>query len=92
MLRILDARKPTVLVFWAVTCPHCRTMLPQLNDWVKANPGDVNLVTIAAAPNETLRTKTQEFSSQQGFAFPILVDAEMKLNEIFLIVSTPTAR
>jgi thiol-disulfide isomerase/thioredoxin len=87
---ILDVRRPTVLVFWAVTCPHCRTMLPQLNDWLKANPQDVNLVTVAAAPNETLRTKTQEFSTQQGFVFPILVDPEMKLNDLFLIVSTPT--
>lgn len=87
---ILDARRPTVLVFWAVTCPHCRNMLPHLNDWLKANPQDVNVVTVAAAPNDTLRTKTQEFSAQQGFVFPILVDSEMKLNDLFLIVSTPT--
>lgn len=87
---ILDARKPTVLVFWAVTCPHCQKMLPHLNEWLKANPEDVNLVTVAAAPNETVRTKTQEFTTQQGFVFPVLVDPEMKLNDIFLIVSTPT--
>ena len=69
VVSILDARKPTVLVFWAVTCPHCRTMLPQLNEWLKANPQDVNLVTVAAAPNDTLRTKTQEYLARSKGSF-----------------------
>jgi thiol-disulfide isomerase/thioredoxin len=87
---ILDPRKPTVLVFWAVTCPHCQKILPSLNEWAKANPQGVNLVSVAAAPNETVRTKTQEYTTQQGLVFPVLLDPDMKLNDIFLVVSTPT--
>jgi len=48
------------------------------------------LVSVAAVPNETVRTKTQEYTTQQGLVFPVLADAEMKLNDIFLVVSTPT--
>jgi thiol-disulfide isomerase/thioredoxin len=88
---LLDPNKPTVLLFWAVTCPHCRTTLPQINTWLKQNPGVVNVVSVAAAPNEALRVKTQEFTKQQEFVFTTLLDPEMKLNDTFLIISTPTA-
>ena len=87
---MLDPRRPTVLVFWSVDCPHCRVSLPQINQWMKAHPGDVNMISAAKVTNETMRAKTEEFVRLQGLVFPTLADENLKLGDAFQIISTPT--
>jgi thiol:disulfide interchange protein DsbA len=43
-----DGRIEVVEVF-GYTCPHCAHFEPQLRQWKKKQPGDVNLVTVPAA-------------------------------------------
>lgn len=87
---LIDAKKVNVLLFWSATCPHCRITLPQINDWLKSHPGDVNVVSLAAVTNEVMKVKTQEFVKEKGLIFPTLADESMKLSEMFLVTSTPT--
>jgi peroxiredoxin len=87
---MLSADKVNVLIFWSIDCPHCRTQLPEINTWLTANREGVNVVSVARAPNEATKIKTQEFCETNGFVFPTLVDPDQEVSQLFNINSTPT--
>lgn len=82
--------KVNVLIFWSVDCGHCRKYLPQINDWVRAHPDEVNVVSCAAVGSETARTKTREFSAEHGLVFPTIVDRGARIGDLYNITATPT--
>jgi peroxiredoxin len=82
--------KINVLIFWSVDCPHCRTSLPEINDWVKANGTGINVVGVARVTNEATKIKTQEFCNGSGFVFPTLMDEEQNIASLYQVTSTPT--
>jgi thiol-disulfide isomerase/thioredoxin len=82
--------KVNVLIFWSVDCPHCRTSLPEINDWVKQNSAGINVVSAAKVTNEATKIKTQEFCDGNGFVFPTLVDQDLNIAQLFQVTSTPT--
>lgn len=88
---MLSPEKVNVLVFWSIDCPHCRKLLPEINQWVKEHPGAINVVSAAKVPNEATRIKTREFCEANGIAFPTLVDQDgVRAAELYNVTSTPT--
>ena len=87
---LLDPSRLNVLVFWSVDCPHCRESLPQINDWLKQHPGQVNLVSAARVGSEAERVKTEEFIKAKGFLFPTLADENFKIADALMVTATPT--
>lgn len=89
---MLSPNKINVLIFWSIDCPHCRKLLPQVNQWMKENPGRANVVSAAKVTNEATKIKTREFCEANGIGFPILVDRENEsgVAELFQVTSTPT--
>jgi thiol-disulfide isomerase/thioredoxin len=81
--------KLNVLIFWSVDCPHCRKSLPEINEWLKEHAGGLNVVSMAAVPNDEVRTKTKEYCESNDFVFPTLVD-DLEVARLFKITSTPT--
>lgn len=86
---MLSSDAVNVLVFWSVDCPHCRSSLPPLSDWLEETSG-VNLVGAAHVANEAIETKTVEFCSYQELAFPNFADRDRKIAEEYRVDSTPT--
>jgi thiol-disulfide isomerase/thioredoxin len=71
------AGKPTVVVFLAHWCPHCRKDVPAIQSWINANgmPAGVALVSVStwvdeAKPNYPPSTWFRE----SGWTPPVLVD------------------
>lgn len=87
---LLDDEKLNVLVFWSVDCPHCRQSLPEINEWLRQNPEEINLFTAASVPNEAVRVKTREFCEFNNFLFPTLVDEGAQIGSLYQITTTPT--
>ena len=88
--QMLDREKINALVFWSIDCPHCRRELPKINDWVKAHPGEVNVVSVAKASNDAVKTKTLEFCTSNELVFPTVADAENEIALLYQVASTPT--
>ena len=87
---MLASDKVNVLIFWSVDCPHCRTSLPEISDWVKENGTGVNVITVARVTNEATKIKTQEFCNGSGLVFPTLMDQEQEIASLYQVTSTPT--
>ena len=87
---LIDSKKVNVLVFWSVDCPHCKKSLPQINDWLKQHPGEINIVTAANIPDDAARVKTEEYVRLSQFVFPTLLDRGLEIGELYQVTSTPT--
>jgi peroxiredoxin len=87
---MINGEKLNVLIFWSVTCPHCRDSLPEINSWIKANPDGVNVISAAGVTDDATMSKTKEYCDQSGFVFPTLVDQDLQISNLYNITSTPT--
>jgi len=87
---LLDDSKVNVLIFWSVDCGHCRKSLPEINAWLKGDPGGVNIVSCASVTSETVKTKTREFCKLNDFRFPTLVDSNAEISDLYRVTTTPT--
>lgn len=87
---MLSKEKVNALIFWSIDCPHCRKELPRINEWLKAHPGEVNVVSVARAANDAIKIKTREFCDLNEFVFPTLVDGTGEIAQLFMVTSTPS--
>lgn len=87
---LLKSDKLNVLIFWSVDCPHCRTSLPEINDWLRNNAASFNVVTAASVVDDASKFKTKQFCEINGFVFPTLVDRDNKIGDLYQVTSTPT--
>ena len=55
--KIFNNGKPTLLVFAAEWCPHCRTELPEVQKFNEENKDRVNVVVIFTSKKTTMAKK-----------------------------------
>jgi peroxiredoxin len=79
-----------ILVFWSVDCPHCRRVLPEINEWLKEKPSGVNVVSAVKLTDAADRKKIEQFCDSNGFVFPTLLDRELEIARKYQVTSTPT--
>ncbi len=82
--------KVNLLVFWAVTCPHCQKEMPKLNEWLKDHGDGINVISAARVDNDAMKTKTQEFCKAAGFTFQTYADPTFRIADQFNVNATPT--
>ncbi len=78
--------KVVVVNFWATWCPPCRTEMPDLETLYKQFK-DQGLVILAISDEDA--GKVAPFIAEQKVTYPILLDPERKVNEIFQIEGIP---
>ncbi|WP_346353301.1 TlpA disulfide reductase family protein [Azotosporobacter soli] len=79
--------KPYVLNFWATWCPPCREELPELNQFAKQYSANVEFKAINIQESGDA---VGAFLSNNGYDFPVLLDAEGNIARDFRIRSVPT--
>lgn len=84
-VRLSDFKgKIVFLNFWATWCPPCRTEMPHMQTFYEKYKDD--MVILAVNPNkvenqgfddsEKAEEKAREFAEQEGYTFPILLDRD----------------
>ncbi len=87
--------KPTLLMFWSATCKHCQKEIPQLLNYVRAHPGEFNVVSVALIkpdrPDGTSHRRiTEAYVRSNGIPWPVLDDSSGFAADLYKVVSTPT--
>jgi len=87
--------KPTLLMFWSATCKHCQKEIPQLLSYVRAHPGEFNVVSVALIkpdrPDGTSHRRiTEAYVRSNGIPWQVLDDSSGFAADLYKIVSTPT--
>ncbi|TYR72753.1 TlpA family protein disulfide reductase [Rossellomorea vietnamensis] len=81
-----DYKGKKVLVnFWAAWCAPCTKELPALEAFNKASSG-VEVISINIDPED----RAKEFAEKAGISFPVLLDADDKVNTEYGVISIPT--
>jgi cytochrome c biogenesis protein CcmG/thiol:disulfide interchange protein DsbE len=78
-LRVPTTGKPTVVLFLAHWCPHCRAEVPVVRDWVEAGrrPTGAELVGVATAMDPTRPNyPTSGWLDDEGWTVPVIADAD----------------
>jgi len=78
--------KKIMLNFWATWCPPCKAEMPEMEQFSKQIGKD----TVILAVNIDPQLDVQAFVDENKITFPILLDAEDKVNETYQVISIPT--
>jgi peroxiredoxin len=78
--------KKVMLNFWATWCPPCKAEMPAMEQFSKQIGKDVVILAVNIDP----QLDVKGFVDKNGITFPILLDTDDKVNEMYQIISIPT--
>ncbi|KGM46356.1 redoxin domain-containing protein [Neobacillus niacini] len=78
--------KKVMLNFWATWCPPCKAEMPAMEEFHKEAGDDVVILAVNIDPHLDVKA----FVDENGITFPIPLDAEDKVNEMYQVLSIPT--
>lgn len=81
--------KPLLLNFWATWCPPCRAEMPYIQQ-VYDEWSDKGLVVFAINIGES-SAKVKEFMQISGLSFPVLLDTDENIANIYTTGDIPTS-
>jgi peroxiredoxin len=73
---------------WATWCPPCRAEMPAINTFYEAHQ-DKGFTVLAVNNQEDAQTIT-DFVEASGFGFPVLLDPEAEMTELYQVRGLPT--
>ena len=86
--RIFNNGKPTLLIFAAEWCPHCRSELPDIQKFYEENKENVN-VAVVFTRRKTNLSSTKKYVEESKFTFPVYFDADDSLMTGFKVKTVP---
>ena len=90
-VKLSDYRgKKVFLNYWATWCPPCREEMPEMQRFHEAYEDEVVILAVNGTGSEKSREDVKKFVAENDFTFPILMDKELEINQIYQILSIPT--
>ena len=90
-LKTLLERGPVLLDFWATWCKPCHQALPELQAWhEKYGPQGVTVLGISVDGPRN-HNKVRPFVVSKGLSYPIALDEDGRLQQLYHVVALPTA-
>jgi len=84
------SKKPVVLVFWSIGCPHCRAMLPKLDLYAKQNKDKVRILTLVQADVAKRVKEVEKFVKDNKLSCRIFSDAKGAVSKQYHVAMVPT--
>lgn len=82
--------RPVVINFWASWCPPCREEMPHLQAAVEADP-ELVVLAVDATHTERRAEDVVAFVEHHGLTFPVALDPDGAVNELYLVRALPTS-
>jgi alkyl hydroperoxide reductase subunit AhpC len=82
--------KLTLLIFWSADCGHCKTELPELDNFYRRHGDSLDMVGIVKVPNDAIKKRTTDFLDAHKISFPTVVDRSHKVFSEYRVRTTPT--
>lgn len=79
--------QPIVLNFWASWCMPCRVEMPHLQKASQTYDGRAFIIGVNQGENEQT---VSEFGAEYGISYPLLVDSEMAISDLYGVSGLPT--
>lgn len=86
--KIFNNGKPTLLIFAAEWCPHCRSELPDIQKFYEENKDNMN-VAVVFTRRKTNLSSTKKYVEESKFTFPVYFDADDSLMTGFKVKTVP---
>lgn len=86
--KIFNNGKPTLLIFAAEWCPHCRSELPDIQKFYEENKENIN-VAVVFTRRKTNLSSTKKYVEESKFTFPVYFDADDSLMTGFKVKTVP---
>ena len=78
--------KPTVINFWASWCPPCIEEMPALQSVYAKHRQEINFLAVNSRED---KNTVHLFASVHGLTFPILLDTDGQVNEMYQVRGIP---
>ncbi|WP_428908464.1 peroxiredoxin family protein [Niallia sp. Krafla_26] len=86
-VKLSDYRgKKVMLNFWATWCPPCKEEMPDMEQFYQKNSEDIVILAVNIDP----QFNVQEFVTDMGLTFPILLDEKDVVNSQYQVLTVPT--
>ncbi|MBO9129051.1 TlpA disulfide reductase family protein [Bacillus sp. 165] len=84
--------KKVILNFWATWCPPCKKELPEMQKFNEKHGEDVTILAVNYTISEKGKAQgVQQFATEQGITFPILLDTDSSVSNMYKIITIPTS-
>ncbi|MCA0983186.1 TlpA family protein disulfide reductase [Halobacillus yeomjeoni] len=82
--------KKVFINFWATWCPPCREEMPEMEKFHQEYGDEVEVLAINSTGAEKNIEKVESYVQEGGYTFPILLDPDLEMNQIYQAISIPT--
>lgn len=83
--------KKVILNFWATWCPPCRAEMPHMERFYKDYKEEVVILAVNLTNTEAKESDIKDFVDDFGLTFPIVMDTEGEIADIYKIFAYPTS-
>lgn len=84
--------KKVILNFWATWCPPCKEEMPHMqNFYEKFKANGIEIVAVNLTSVDKGQKVIETFVKNIGITFPILLDKDGKIGDIYQTISIPTS-
>lgn len=83
-------KRPVLLAFWSVTCPHCQKTMPLLQKYANTNKKRMRMVTMAVIHKADYKAKLQTYLKKHKLTFKVYNDPKGKVFNSYKIMTVPT--
>lgn len=92
-VRLSDFRNSKVILnFWATWCPPCKAEMPHMQEFYEDQKDkDVVILAVNLTAAEKSTNVVNEFVKDYQLTFPILMDKEGEIGEIYQVTTIPTS-
>ncbi|MCF8048323.1 MAG: TlpA family protein disulfide reductase [Desulfarculaceae bacterium] len=85
--------KAAVIVYWSVSCPHCRTEIPRLLSMAQSLEGNPMVMLFVNVDGKAMAPAVKAYAKQEGLPQPWLMDMgpndSLPMADAYDIIGTP---